>query len=105
MSFKDFIEKEISKPAPKHYDPNGNSTRAIVTRGRFKEIIYQYKRIPMDIVDTFSAFDGFNTPIGWFLLLPIYILLLPILPSLQGLYSYRKAIEEYKTMYVDKLHR
>lgn len=105
MSFKEFLQDELAKPSQNYYNPEGNSSRAIVTRGRFKETIYHYKKLHEDIISTFSVFDGFNTPIGWFLLIPVYILLLPIIPLLQGLYSYHRAINEYRAEYIDKLHR
>ena len=44
-SFKEYLKEELEKPSRnKYYDPNGNSIRAKVSRGSFKEILYQYKK-------------------------------------------------------------
>ena len=104
--FKEWLKAELSKPSKNpHYDPNGNSEHAVVVRGLKREILYQYKTTPNHFKGVFSRFEGFETEIGWFIQIPIYILLLPILPIFWARSNYNRAIRAYKDSYVFELKK
>ena len=94
--FKEWLENKLKETPSAHYSPIGNSSRAVVSRGRWKEILYQYKEYPKSVVYEIKSFDGFNTPIIYFINLVIILLFSPIIPILWGYQSYKRAIEDYK---------
>lgn len=94
--FRKWLENKLKESPGRHYNPNGNSSKAVVSRGRWKEILYQYKEYPKSVVYEIKSFDGLNTPIVYFINLVIILLLSPIIPILWGYQSYKRAIEEYK---------
>ena len=101
--FKEWLENKLKETPSSHYTPDGNSSRAVVSRGRWKEILYQYKEYPKSVVYEIKSFDGLNTPIVYFINLVIILLFSPIIPILWGCQSYKRAIEEYKhTFKVEK---
>lgn len=85
------------------YDPNGNSPRAVVSRmksGYIKSLTWECKEIAKDVKYIFTdAWEGFDTPISWFvqvLTLPILILIAPFART----YSrHKRAIGEYVEMF------
>ena len=98
MEFKEFLQQELDKPINNdQYNPDGNSNRAVVTRGLWMEILWQYKAYPRRIMVELECFDGLSTEIGWFMQLPLMIVLSPLLPILAGKHWYSKSIGEYKT--------
>ena len=97
--FKDWLDNKLKETPSKLYKPSGNSARAIVTRGRCKEIIYQYKVYPKSVIYEIKSFKGFNTPIIYFINLIIILLFSPIIPIIWGCSSYSRAIEEFKHIF------
>ena len=100
-TFKEYLKEKLEKPSiNRDYDPNGNSARAEVSRGLFKEILYQYKKYPKSFMHDIKCFEGFETPIGYFIGLPLKVILSPLLPIFLGIYSYKGArdcyLEEFK---------
>lgn len=98
-TFKEWLQEELLKPAPDHYDPNGNSPRAITTRGLYKEVLYQYKQYPKGLLLLMKDFDGMRTEISWFITLPVSTLLGPIVPIIWGIGSYKRALKLYRSEY------
>lgn len=98
--FKSWLNKQLGSTCEyKHYDPKSNSPRAIVSRGIWLEIVWQYKNLPTHTKGVARSFDGLNTSISYVLQLPIYFLFLPILPMIWGLGSYSRALNEFKKEY------
>ena len=110
MSFDEYVENEITKPTADWYDPNGNSSRAVVTRMKKKGLLVAIGwEIPQLINEmTYSVmhdFDGWNTPIGFvvqFLLLPV---LLPFSPLIRTYTRYKRAVNDYKQEYKNKYRK
>lgn len=97
MDFKEYLSQELKKPIHnKDYDPDGNSDRAIVTRGFLREILWQYKAYPGRLKSELMEFNGLSTELGWLLMMPIMILFFPILPILAARYWHNKSINTYK---------
>tara|TARA_R110000851_G_C12670044_1_gene522506 strand:+ start:208 stop:516 length:309 start_codon:yes stop_codon:yes gene_type:complete len=101
MSFNKYLKSKLSQPSGNpHYDPDGNSARAVVVRGCIGEVFMQYKGMPNRIYYEVSCFEGFNTPIGWLIQIPILIIFSPVLPIIIGIMNHKRAIasfmEEYK---------
>ena len=105
IEFKEWLENKLKESPGSHYNPNGNSSRAVVSRGRWKEILYQYKKYPKSVVYEIKSFRGFDTPIIYFINLVIILLLSPIIPIIWSYYSYKQAIEEYKHIFETKKRR
>ena len=103
--FKKWLENKLKEYPGSHYNVNGNSSRAVVSRGRWKEILYQYKDYPKSAVYEIKSFRGFDTPIIYFINLVIILLLSPIIPIIWGYYSYNQAIEEYKHIFETEKRR
>jgi len=100
MSFEKYLENELNKPVnDNYYDPDGNSARAVVVRGFWGEVWWQYKAYPDRVSCELHRFKGFDTTIGWFVNFPVMFLLAPIIPVLAGRYSYRESIAEYRLIY------
>lgn len=99
-NFKKWLKKELDKPSGyKYYNPNDNSIRARASRGLLREIIWQYKDYPKSLWYDIKCFRGFDTSIGYFVMLPLKLILSPILPIFWGYFSYREAIKYYKEEY------
>ena len=100
MNFKEYLKAELEKPVNnEYYTPNGNSARAVVVRGFFGEVVWQYKEFPSRLLRALKEFDGLETPLGWFIQLPLMLVLSPVLP-ITGAYNwYKKSIGEYKKRY------
>lgn len=104
--FEKWLKTELSKQSGNpYYDQYGNSERAIATRGLKREILQQYKNMPSHFKNVFSQLRGFETEIGWFIQIPIYILLLPILPIFWARSSYKRAIGAYHGSYKFELEK
>ena len=105
MCFDDWLVEALEKPVSDDYDSGGNSDRAVVTRGIYKEITWQYKVYPKRIKLEFSCFDWMETEIGWFIQLPLMIFLAPILPFLAASHWHKKALASYKLEYERYLNK
>ncbi len=100
MNFKEYLKRELEKPVNnEHYNPDGNSNRAVVARGLWGEIAWQYKAYPKRLLTEIKCFNGLSTELGWFLQLPLMILLSPIAPILAAKHWHNKSLGEYKLRY------
>ena len=99
MNFEQYVHSELIKPVPSHYDPKGNSARAVATRGTFGEITYQYKDYPTYLKWVLGEFRGVRTTLDWIISVPILIVFSPIIPIIWGVASHKRAIREYKAEY------
>lgn len=97
--FKIWLENKLKENPGQRYDPDGNSTRARASRGLLKEIIYQYKKYPKSAIYEIKQFDGWDTPIIYFINLLIIATISPIIPILHGYFSHKEAIKEYKQIF------
>ena len=99
-TFDEYLKQELAKPITNEfYDPNGGSERAVVTRGVWREILRQYKVYPSRIVQEIRDFDGLDTELGWFIQLPLMIILSPVAPLLAGLSWHQRSIDSYRIRY------
>lgn len=101
--FNKWLMKKILEPTHKDYDPKGNSSRAIITRGMKKEIFYQFKKYPNSLKNEIKNFEGLDTPIGYFVNLFLMFFLAPLVPLIKGIYSYKKAVEDYKIIFKEHI--
>lgn len=100
ISFDDYVKQQLNKQKPEWFDPEGNSVRATVARGRFGGLIYETKNIlPSLKKDLIYFWDGFDTPVSYFFQLAILPFILPLLPLLRSWYQYRRSINEYRKEY------
>lgn len=103
MDFKEYLKIELKKPVHQYYDKNGNSARAVVVRGLTGEVIYQFKDYPRRLKYEISCFDELNTPLGWFIQLPIMIVFAPILPIIAGHHWHKKSLKEFMIEYAESV--
>jgi predicted oxidoreductase (fatty acid repression mutant protein) len=101
--FKKYLDKQLLKPTPSHFNANGNSHRAVIMRGRTNEIIHQYKMMPNRLKTEIGCFEGLETPIVWFIQIVFLVILFPILPILAGHHHYNKAVNAYKRDFKNEL--
>ncbi|MCP4323796.1 MAG: hypothetical protein GY787_18465 [Alteromonadales bacterium] len=102
MNFDEYLKAELAKKNTNDdYDPDGNSNRAVVTRGLWREILWQYKAYPKRIRVELRCFDGLSTELGWFIQVPIMLLFSPVLPIIAARHWYNRSVGEYKS----KWHR
>ena len=100
MDFKEYLKTELEKPVNnEYYTSNGNSDRAVVLRGFYGEVVWQYKKYPSRLLGELKEFDGLSTELGWFIQIPLMILLSPIAPIFAANHWYKKSIREYKKCY------
>ena len=103
MLFNEYLKQELAKPITNDcYDPNGNSNRAVVVRGFWGEVLWQYKKYPKRLLSELKCFDGLSTELGWFIQLPLMILLAPVAPIFAAKHWYSRCIGEYKLKYEKK---
>ncbi len=105
IEFKEWLENKLKESPGSHYNPNGNSSRAVVSRGRWKEIFYQYREYPKSVVYEIKSFRGLNTPIIYFINLVIILLFSPIIPIIWSYYSYDRAIKEFEDTFESEKRR
>lgn len=106
MTFDEYLKAELAKPVTNDcYDPNGNSNRAVVVRGFWGEVAWQYKAYPKRLLSELRCFDGLSTELGWFIQLPLMILLSPIAPFLAANHWHKKSLGEYELRYERSLDR
>lgn len=100
MDFKEYLKAELEKPVNnEYYTPDGNSSRAVVLRGLVGEVVWQYKNYPARLLEALREFEGLETPLGWFIALPLMIILSPVLPICGAYNWHKKSIGEYKKSY------
>lgn len=108
MTFNEFIDQELSKPPRnKEYSPDGDSSRAVVTRMRKQGLLYALKweflKMPNAIKSFLvDEFDGWNTPIIWFATAAVMPITLPIAPFLSCYMRYQRALQDYKDAFKEK---
>lgn len=99
IEFKDWLENKLKETPSSHYTPNGNSARAVVSRGKLKELIYQYKSYPKYVMYEIKSFKGLDTPIIYFIQLVVLLVLAPIIPIVWYYHSYNQALGEFKDIF------
>lgn len=100
ISFKDYVQQQLDKPKPDWFDPSGDSSRAVVMRGRYGQLKYELiNLIPSLKRDLFYFWDGFDTPVSYFLQVALLSFVFPLLPFLRAFYVYRMALRDYKLEY------
>lgn len=108
LTFSEWLALELEKPPTNtDYDPDGNSSRAIMTRVVGKGWLvhiwwsrYGYKDIWQDIK---SDWNGWDTPIGYMAAIIVLPLLLPVVPFISGRVSYKRAMRDYQEAYQEYL--
>lgn len=102
MTLDEFIEQELNKPPRnKEYSPDGDSSRAVVTRMRKNGLLCALKwellKMPSAIKSFLvDEFDGWNTPIIWFVTVAVMPITIPIAPFLSCYMRYNRALEDYR---------
>lgn len=109
MSFEDWLDDRLAEEQPEWYDPEGNSAHAVVTRMRnsyTSALRYECKEVLRDIeYMLFEEFDGFETPIGWFVQLLLLPFLLPFIPFIRTYFRHRRALKDFKDSYLSQHNR
>jgi len=104
MTFDEYVENEITKPTVDWYNPDGNSSRAVVTRMKKKGLLvavgWEIHQLIGELKYSITHdFDGWNTPIGFIFQLLILPVLLPFSPFIRTYTRYKSAISDYKRDY------
>lgn len=110
MSFDEYVENEITKPATVWFDPDGNSSRAVVTRMKKKGLLVAIRWETHELISEMKYslthdFDGLNTPIGFIIQLTLLPVLLPFSPFIRTYTRYKSAINDYKREYKNKYRK
>ena len=108
LTFSEWIALELEKPPTNpDYDPDGNSSRAIMTRvvdkGWLSHIWWSrhgYKDIWQNIR---SGWNGWDTTIGYAVSMLVLPLLLPVAPFVLGRVSCKRAMQDYQEAYQEYL--
>ena len=107
--FNEWLDDRLNESVGEHYDPNGNSARAVVCRrkkGLINSIWYECKSVVSDIKFMFTyEWDGFNTKIGWFIQLFLLPVMIWFLPFTRTYGRYKSAIKDYKSEYSEAKSR
>lgn len=99
ITFDEWLELQLARESPDWFDPAGNSSTAVLMRGRLKEAIQAYREYPAHYVSVLKHWDGWGTELGWFAAVVIMTVAFPIVPAIGGLLSYRRAMREYRQEY------
>lgn len=107
MSFDEYVENEITKPVSDWYDPDGNSSRAVVVRMKKKGILvaigWETHQIISDLrYSITNDVNGLDTTIGCIIQFIILPVLLPFSPFIRTYTRYKSAINDYKREYKNK---
>ncbi len=107
MTFDEYVENEITKPTVDWYDPDGNSSRAVVMRMKKKGSLVAIRWETHQLVSEMkysltNDFDGWSTPIGFVVQILILPVLLPLAPFIRTYTRYKSAINDYKREYKNK---
>ncbi len=104
-SFEKWLNEELDKPCEyEHYDPTGNSTRAMVARYReskLNSLMWHYKDLYGDLLYGWKNFN-LSTEIGQVFGLIIFTLLFPLGGVLRLYFDTRRHIEDYYKDYKAK---
>lgn len=96
-TLEEYIHLQISSTPPEWWDENGNSSRAILTRGFKKEFIWQCKKLfPTFISDLKYHWQGWDTPVSYFISVPIWLMFFWSFPFFRTWYSIRRAKKDYE---------
>lgn len=103
LSFEEYLEETLSKEDVEWYNPEGNSSRAVVKRrrkGYWWAFKYECKEVWTDLIYFYTkSFEGFETPIAWFIGFVVYPFLLPFIPFTRTSSRYKEAIKDYEEYY------
>lgn len=110
MTFDECVENEITKPVPDWYDPNGNSSRAVVVRMKKKGLLvaigWETHQIISDLKYSITSdFNGLDTTIGCIIQFIILPVLLPFSPLIRTYTRYKSAINDYRREYKNKYRK
>lgn len=104
ISFEDYLQQQLNKEKPEWFDPDGNSPRAVVMRGKIGTLKREFKTLLPSLKSDLAYFwDGVDTPISYFLQVLILPFILPFLPFLRAHHSWTRAIRTYKEEYLLRL--
>ena len=108
LTFSEWLALELEKPPINtDYDPDGNSSRAIMSRVVDKgwlSHIWWSMRVYADIwQDIKSNWNGWYTTIGYVVSMIVLPLLLPVVPFELGWVSYKRAMRDYQEAYQEYL--
>ena len=104
ISFEEYLKQQLNKEKPEWFDPDGNSPRATIMRGKLGSLKYEFKRLlPSLKSDLIYFWDGLDTPISYFFQVLVLPFILPFLPFLRAWYSWNSAIKQYKKEYSEKM--
>lgn len=96
-TLEEYINTEISSTPPKWWDKDGNSSRAILTRGEWGEFLWQCRKLfPTFISDCKYNWAGWETPINYFISVPLWLMFFWSFPLLRTIYSWNRAKKEYQ---------
>ena len=103
-TFEEYLHQELNKDhGQQHYDPEGNSSCAIVSRMKesvVKAFLWECKQVWKDIKYTVTQeFEGFGTPVGWFIQVLLLPVLAPTVPFWRTYTRYKSAIKDYRKCY------
>lgn len=104
LTFEEYLHQELNKDHVQyHYDPEGNSSCAVVSRMKgsvVKAFLWECKQVWRDIKYTVTQeFEGFGTPVGWFIQVLLLPILAPTVPFWRTYTRYKEAIDDYKKYY------
>lgn len=102
--FKSYLLVKISAPHHEWYNPDGNSSCAVVTRvlreGWVRAFLWECKEVGNDLKRFFAEdFSGLETPISWFIALIFIPVFLLITPFTRTKSRYDAAIKDYLVEY------
>ena len=102
-SFNEYLANTINSEPSEHYNSDGNSARAVVSRmkkGFLYSLWFECKEVAYDIKLMFTyEWEGVNTPIAWFIRLLSLPFLVWLVPFTRTYGRYKLAIKEYKKEY------
>jgi len=100
MLFDEWLTMELSKPVREDFNCDGNSSRAVLLRGKFGQFLWCAKRnMPRHFSDIKREWDGWDTPIAWFVIVALFPIYMPITFITWPVGSYRRALNDYKSTY------
>lgn len=101
-TFEDWLEDKMNDELPEWFKPDGNSKHAVMLRMReskWKALKWEFVQVCNDVKYEIKSFDGFNTPIGWFVQMLLLPVIFPLVPFVRTYTRYKEALDEYKENY------
>lgn len=80
LSFDKWLEQELQKPTQDDYNPDGNSSRAVMSRSYFQQVCWYIKKTPDMLAAIVDLWDDWDTPILFFVLILLFPLVVVISP-------------------------